>query len=263
MDIEMPVMNGFEAANRIRTLEAHKRWAWTPIIFLTSSDTVENLVTAIEAGGDDFMSKFVPEPVLNAKMKAMARIASLRRSLLVANEKLQNLADHDGLTGLFNRRSMDVKVDQLWLDAIATGQSFSILMIDIDNFKNYNDHYGHQIGDDCLRRVSQSIELALNDAHVQGLPKGAFAARYGGEEFAVVVPETPESRVVQLSQTLVEVVCSMGIPHARNADWGKVTVSLGSAFIEEAQGKVAELFRRADSRLYLAKNAGRNRAITE
>ncbi len=81
MDIEMPVMNGFEATNRIRAFEATQQWAWTPIIFLTSSDTVENLVTAIEAGGDDFMSKFAPEPVLNAKMKAMSRIATLRCSL--------------------------------------------------------------------------------------------------------------------------------------------------------------------------------------
>jgi PleD family two-component response regulator len=117
MDIEMPVMNGFEAANRIRAFEATQQWAWTPIIFLTSSDTVENLVTAIEAGGDDFMSKFVPEPVLHAKMKAMSRIASLRASLSQANRKLQDLASQDGLTGLCNRRSMDVRTDQLWLQA--------------------------------------------------------------------------------------------------------------------------------------------------
>lgn len=88
MDIEMPVMNGFEATNRIRTFEATQQWAWTPVIFLTSSDTVENLVMAIEAGGDDFMSKFVPEPVLRAKMKAMSRIATLRKSLSLANQKL-------------------------------------------------------------------------------------------------------------------------------------------------------------------------------
>jgi len=75
---------------------------------------VENLVTAIEAGGDDFMSKFVPEPVLHAKMKAMGRIANLRQSLSIANQKLQSLADHDGLTGLLNRRSMDARVDQIW-----------------------------------------------------------------------------------------------------------------------------------------------------
>lgn len=96
MDIEMPVMNGFMAVNKIRAIEATQQWAWTPIIFLTSSDTVENLITAIEAGGDDFMSKFVPETVLQAKMKAMSRIASLRQRLTVAHAKLQTLADHDG-----------------------------------------------------------------------------------------------------------------------------------------------------------------------
>ena len=100
MDIEMPVMNGFEATNRIRAHEAKQPWAWTPIIFLTASDTAENLITAIEAGGDDFMSKSVPELVLEAKMKAMARIAALRQRLSFANRKLEEQASRDGLTGL-------------------------------------------------------------------------------------------------------------------------------------------------------------------
>jgi len=100
MDIEMPVMNGFVAVNKIREIEATRRWAWTPIIFLTSSDTVDNLITAIEAGGDDFMSKYVPESVLEAKMKAMSRIANLRQRLTQAHAQLQKIADQDGLTRL-------------------------------------------------------------------------------------------------------------------------------------------------------------------
>jgi CheY-like chemotaxis protein len=89
MDIEMPVMNGFEATSRIRAIEATQDWAWTPILFLTASDTPENLVTAIEAGGDDFIVKSVPETVLQAKMKAMARIAALRSRLSLANRMLK------------------------------------------------------------------------------------------------------------------------------------------------------------------------------
>jgi diguanylate cyclase (GGDEF)-like protein len=260
MDIEMPVMNGFDSASRIRALEAQKQWAWTPIIFLTSSDTVENLVTAIEAGGDDFMSKFVPEPVLNAKMKAMGRIAELRRNLFAANQKLQNLANHDGLTGLLNRRSMDTKVDMLWIDAIKSASPFSILMIDIDNFKKYNDHYGHQSGDDCLRQVAQAIESEVTGANSGGILSGAFAARYGGEEFAVVVPGGTEKAISDLADALVSRVQALSIPHLTNAQWGIVTISMGVAYLRSAQGEVKQLFRLADARLYDAKNAGRNRA---
>src|SRR5574344_1101379 len=114
MDIEMPGMNGFETTTRIRSLEGHEQWAWTPIIFVTATDSDDNLVTAIEAGGDDFISKGVAESVLQAKMKAMSRIATLRSRLAQANNRLQDQANHDGLTGLYNRRAMDMRVDLLW-----------------------------------------------------------------------------------------------------------------------------------------------------
>jgi diguanylate cyclase (GGDEF)-like protein len=262
MDIEMPVMNGFEASHRIRELEAQRQWAWTPIIFLTSSDTVENLVTAIEAGGDDFMSKFAPEPVLKAKMKAMARIAALRHSLSIANKKLQTLADQDGLTGLANRRSMDRRVDALWLDAMSSASAFSILMIDIDNFKKFNDHYGHQAGDECLRQVAAALDGAVAQANTCRLTSNAFTARYGGEEFAVVIPDASEESVQALAQILVDAVRALSIPHQLNADWGKVTISVGGARLEKPEGMVNMVFRLADSRLYRAKSEGRNCAVT-
>lgn len=262
MDIEMPIMNGFEATNRIRALEATKQWAWTPIIFLTSSDTVKNLVTAIEAGGDDFMSKFVPEPVLNAKMKAMSRIAALRKSLSRANQKLQDLASQDGLTGLCNRRSMDVRTDQFWLSAVGEGRSFGLLMLDIDNFKKYNDHYGHQSGDECLRQVAQAIDLVTQDANARGLCCDAFAARYGGEEFAVIVPNASADSLHALAQAIVLAVAQLNVAHLLNQDWGRVTISVGGALNPVAGGELVALFRQADARLYQAKERGRNCAVT-
>lgn len=261
MDVEMPVMNGFEATSRIRALEATKQWAWTPVIFLTSSDTVENLVTAIEAGGDDFMSKFVPEPVLQAKMKAMSRIASLRKSLSQANQKLQDLANQDGLTGLCNRRSMDLRTDQIWLEALAHQRSVGLLMIDIDNFKKYNDHYGHQGGDDCLREVAHAIEATVSHANDLGVTHGAFAARYGGEEFAVIVPQATFATLHKVADSVVNAVFSLGIAHALNEAWGVVSISVGSALKNPAQGELVALFRQADTRLYQAKSQGRNRAV--
>jgi diguanylate cyclase (GGDEF)-like protein len=263
MDIEMPVMNGFEAANRIRALEAQQRWAWTPIIFLTSSDTVENLVTAIEAGGDDFMSKFVPEPVLHAKMKAMGRIANLRQSLSIANQKLQSLADHDGLTGLLNRRSMDARVDQIWFESAPKGLPFALMMIDIDNFKKYNDHYGHQMGDDCLRNVARAIEEATVQANADGATSGAFAARYGGEEFTVIIPCAAPQAVETLSASILDLVRQRAIAHECNDAWGIATVSIGGARVDKVSGELASVFRTADQRLFAAKGQGRNRAVTK
>jgi diguanylate cyclase (GGDEF)-like protein len=259
MDIEMPVMNGFEAASRIRAVEATQQWAWTPIIFLTASDTVENLITAIEAGGDDFMTKAVPEPVLQAKMKAMARIATLRQRLSAANHKLEAMASSDGLTGLCNRRSMDERVDLSFAQASTLGAPFGLVMLDIDNFKKYNDHYGHQQGDDCLRKVASAIGASVDDANASGLTTGAFAARYGGEEFAVVLPGVPDAALQQIANSIVQAVRQLGIPHKKNDSWQVVTISVGGACRASASGKVVDIFRAADAQLYRAKENGRNR----
>ncbi|MCG2576943.1 diguanylate cyclase [Dechloromonas sp. XY25] len=260
MDIEMPGMNGFEATTRIRALEGHEPWAWTPIIFVTATDTDSNLVTAIEAGGDDFISKTVSEAVLQAKMKAMSRIAALRSRLSQANRKLQDQANRDGLTGLLNRRAMDLQVDTLWEQAARAGRPFSLLMVDVDNFKRYNDHYGHLAGDECLRAVANCIDHCVQHAHDDRTALGAFAARYGGEEFAVVVPDAAPGVHAGLASSLVEAVHALRIPHEKNGDFGVVTISIGGACIDPTAGHVKELFRQADDLLYKAKESGRNRA---
>jgi diguanylate cyclase (GGDEF)-like protein len=263
MDITMPVMNGFEAANRIRAKEATQSWAWTPIIFLTATDTPENLITAIEAGGDDFMSKQVPESVLQAKMKAMTRIAALRERLSFANRRLEELASLDGLTGLVNRRQMDLRTDMAWVDAERRKTGFALFMIDVDNFKKYNDHYGHQAGDDCLKAVAKAIDGVIRATNAEKLTEDAFAARYGGEEFAVIVPGASQPVYDHLGGALVAAVCTLSLPHVFNTAWGTVTISAGGCRVEHAGGELATLFRCADQRLYQAKAAGRNCARTE
>ncbi|MBA3998556.1 MAG: diguanylate cyclase response regulator [Candidatus Accumulibacter sp.] len=260
MDIEMPVMNGFEATNRIRAFEATRKWAWTPIIFLTASDTPENLVTAIEAGGDDFLAKGIPESVLQAKMTALARIAALRQRLAVANRKLEEMASRDGLTGLRNRRYMDLDTDLAWVEAVRLGQPFALLMLDVDNFKKYNDRYGHLSGDDCLCAIAAALGAAVDASNGAGQSAGAFAARYGGEEFAVVIPEASDAGYRALAARCVDAVRELAIPHELNADWGVVTVSVGGARSDPASGAILALFRAADEQLYRAKENGRNRA---
>jgi diguanylate cyclase (GGDEF)-like protein len=260
MDIEMPGMNGFETTTRIRALEGNEPWAWTPIIFVTATDTPTNVVTAIEAGGDDFISKMAPEAVLQAKMKAMSRIAALRMRLTDANQKLQDQANRDGLTGLFNRRAMDRQIDLLWDLAVNAKTPFSLLMIDVDNFKKYNDHYGHLAGDDCLRAVSNCLATTVQQANDSKLTNGAFAARYGGEEFAVIIPDAAYGSHLGFAKTIVEAVAALRLPHEKNAEWGVITISLGGVCTSPATGKVVTLFREADALLYKAKEAGRNRA---
>jgi diguanylate cyclase (GGDEF)-like protein len=258
MDIEMPLMNGFEAANRIRALEATQKWAWTPIIFLTGSDTPENLVMAIEAGGDDFLSKSVPEDILHAKMKAMTRIATMRQLLSIANLKLEQQASRDGLTGLFNRRWMDLNVDLAWAESKRKGVPFALLMLDVDNFKKYNDLYGHQAGDDCLRAVAQAVEAVIAGTNAKGSTKDAFVARYGGEEFAVVLPGVSTPVYEKCAASVIESVRKLNIQHGNNGNWNIVTVSIGGCRREVSAGDVFMVFRDADTALFRAKKSGRN-----
>jgi diguanylate cyclase (GGDEF)-like protein len=194
-------------------------------------------------------------------MKAMSRIAALRRSLSETNQKLQDLASQDGLTGLCNRRSMDQRTDKIWADALAREQPFGLLMLDIDNFKKYNDHYGHQSGDDCLRSVAHAIDAATRHANALGVTDGAFAARYGGEEFSVVVPHAAPHTLASLAQSIVKAVHGLGVAHALNEAWGVVTLSIGGSVVNPAQGGVVSVFREADARLYQAKSQGRNCAV--
>ncbi len=231
----------------------------TPIIFLTGSDTPENLVTAIEAGGDDFLVKGLSENVLRAKMKAMEWIASMRQLLSIANRKLEEQASRDGLTGLLNRRWMDLNVDSAWVECVRRSAPFALLMLDVDHFKKYNDCYGHQAGDDCLRAVAQALEAVVAEINAEGVTINAFAARYGGEEFAVVIPEAPGAAYEACATRVVEAVRKLGIAHEQNAEWGIVTASIGGCRREPAPGLVATLFREADAALYRAKEKGRNR----
>ena len=258
MDIEMPGMNGFEVVRQIRAFEATRQWAWTPIIFLTATNTPENLVAAIDAGGDAFIAKSVPAAVFEAKMKAMARIAALRAELSRANRKLANLANLDGLTGLFNRRYMDQRLDELWSILGNEGAPLGLLLVDVDHFKQYNDCYGHLPGDDALRQVAGALARIVEGANAEGL-REAFVARYGGEEFSVILPRCPAKAFPRIAEALRAGVVGLAIPHESNEPWGRITLSVGGAYQPRAEGALAQLFRKADAKLYEAKRDGRNR----
>ncbi len=263
MDIEMPLLDGFAATRRIRALEAERQWAWTPVIFLTAHDSLDYLVQAIEAGGDDYLTKTAHERVLQAKMQAMERIARMRRDLLQAHLRLQELAHQDGLTGLPNRRYLDRQVDEIWPACAQAAKPFGLLLIDVDHFKRYNDHYGHQAGDDCLRQVALCLARCVERQRSGQERWESFVTRYGGEEFAMILPGMTEDRLQDLAQEVCREVAAEGIEHVHNTPWGQVTVSVGAAWTARPQGEVKWLFRQADERLYRAKAAGRNRCVTQ
>jgi diguanylate cyclase (GGDEF)-like protein len=257
MDVTMPEMDGYEAARRIRALEGGANW--TPIIFLTGLGAEDDLRCGIEAGGDDYLVKPVSPVVLGAKIKAMQRLHDMRTALVdtthkldVVNQELQRLSDLDGLTGIPNRRRFDETVQVEWRRNARAARALSLAMIDVDSFKEYNDHYGHLAGDECLRKIANALQGTLRRP-------GDLLARYGGEEFVAILPATPLSGGLMIGQQLREAVIALGLQHAKSAAEPQVTVSVGIAtIVPDFAGTPAMLIAAADEMLYRAKHNGRN-----
>ncbi len=261
LDIIMPGLDGFEVAHRIRQLE--KDGDWTPIIFLTARASDEDLLRGIEVGGDDYLVKPVSELVLKAKVKAMQRIAQMRYSLLVltrkldeANRELTRLSAVDGLTGIANRRCFDETLRREWKRASRGGLPISLLVGDVDSFKQFNDGYGHQVGDECLKAVASTLAQKLRRPI-------DLIARYGGEEFAAVLPETTLDGALAVAEAMREGVEALAIAHQYSVvELKRVTISIGVASVIPDRGDdygFPALLKFADEALYLAKNKGRNR----
>lgn len=258
LDANMPGLDGYGVAKRIRQLE--RDGEWTPIIFLTSRSSDEDLQRGIEVGGDDFLVKPVSEVVLNAKVRAMQRIAQMRYSLVVltrrldeANRELTRLSSVDGLTGISNRRQFDESLAREWARSLRSAAPLSLLMCDVDYFKQYNDRYGHQAGDECLMAVARVLQsCAKRPADV--------AARYGGEEFAIVLPDTDRDGALRVAETVREGIAELKMRH-EGAKIGVVSISIGVAsVIASREGCAADrLLAAADTALYAAKQKGRNR----
>lgn len=260
LDIIMPGMDGFEVAHRIRQLE--QDGDWTPIIFLTARASENDLQRAIEVGGDDYLIKPASEVVLKAKVSAMQRIAQMRSALLVltrklddANRELTRLSSVDGLTGIANRRRFDESLLREWRRASRTGSPVSLLVADVDSFKPFNDNYGHQVGDECLKAVARTLELKLRRPT-------DLVARYGGEEFAAVLPETDLDGALAVAEAMRGGIESLAITHRFSAAAPVVTISVGVASMRPERGDetgFVGLIKAADDALFRAKRLGRNR----
>jgi diguanylate cyclase (GGDEF)-like protein/PAS domain S-box-containing protein len=189
-----------------------------------------------------------------AVLRDVSERKAVELELEAANERLTELAATDALTGLLNRRSFDDVLNRECRRSERSGRSMALVLLDVDRFKDYNDSYGHQDGDDCLRRIAQVIFKALHRP-------GDLAARYGGEEFAVILPDTDERGGTHVAERLRTLALELSLPH-RGSEFGVVTISLGVASLDaNARIDEAALIRAADRALYEAKRTGRNKIV--
>lgn len=269
IDVEMPGMNGYEATRAIRQ-SCDDFSQWTPIIFVSSYIDDQSIVKGIEAGADDYLTKPVSAAVLRAKIHAMRRLVAMRENLidfgkqlrevneklLSSNQLLSELSLKDPLTRLGNRRAFEETLNRDCRTAIRSNEPVCLLMIDIDDFKLFNDTYGHQAGDYCLQQVAQVLKQGLHRAT-------DFAARYGGEEFAILLADTPLEGGIHVAERLRMGVQALQIKN-RHAPNEVVTISVGVACSKVGSEFASEaLVAAADGALYHAKEAGRNCVINE
>ncbi|KOO15995.1 diguanylate cyclase [Vibrio xuii] len=259
LDVSMPDMNGFEVSAQIRKQYPE----WVPIIFLSSHDEPSMIANAIEAGGDDYLIKPVNKIVLNSKLIAMQRIAFMRRelkqksaALAKANEELEQLAQEDGLTKVKNRRFVDQKLQEMILLHGRHELPLSVILLDVDKFKLFNDNYGHIEGDKCLILLAD----LLSNLFVRS---GEVVGRYGGEEFVIILGYTDQEKAIKDASRIQTALLEANIPHEYSEVADIVTVSQG-VFTTIPSGKesIEQIYELVDKQLYQAKQAGRNQYIS-
>lgn len=244
LDVVMPEMDGFEVCSALKADPATRD---IPVIFVTAHTESAQETRGIEAGAVDFITKPVNPAVVRARVKAQL-------TLKFQSDLMRKLVFLDGLTSVFNRRYFDQQLSIEIARAIRAQAPMALIMLDVDFFKRYNDHYGHQAGDDCLREVALTLKESLRRP-------ADLVARYGGEEFACILPDTGFVDAMKIASELEANVRLKNIPHADSAVASVVTISLGVAgFSGQWPAQASALLALADGQLYSAKHAGRARA---
>ncbi|MDM4764449.1 diguanylate cyclase [Pelomonas sp. SE-A7] len=247
LDVEMPGMDGYELC---RELKRTPDLADIPVIFVTAHQDAEAETRGLEVGAVDFISKPFNAGVVRARVRAQL-------SLKLQTDLLRRLAFLDGLTGLYNRRHFDERFELEFQRGRRSGAPLSLVLADVDFFKNYNDHYGHLAGDDCLRRVATTLKDCLKRP-------GDLLSRFGGEEFACVLPETDLAGALAVAMAMEQAVREQQMPHEQSDASPVVTISLGVASVQPHAGlESAQLITTADEQLYRAKAQGRARACAQ
>jgi len=260
LDAEMPGMSGFKVFDELKAIP---ELAEVPVIFVTNHSETAFEVTALEMGAADFIAKPVSPPLVLARVKTHLRMKNL-------SDQLRRNAATDSLTAIANRRQFDDWLKREWQRTRRHGYALSLLLIDIDHFKQYNDRYGHPKGDSCLKKVARAIENTARRT-------ADMVARCGGEEFGVLLPHTPRRGADYMAHRMLEAVAALGISHEASPTDSHLTISIGIGCYDDASAcwlvpdaaaslggeregappTETDLLLAADKALYAAKRAGR------
>lgn len=255
-DVMMPLVDGYEVSRRIKNDE---ELPYIPIILVTARDSTQDKVEGLEAGADDYLTKPINFPELEARVRSMLRIKRLQdeldqknRELEEANKQLRKLSITDGLTGLFNHRHVHELLHEEHERSLRTGEPLGVAMLDLDRFKQVNDTYGHPTGDVILYETAEILRDTAREIDMVG--------RYGGEEFIALLPNTGEEEAARFAERVRRRVEE----HVYRDEETEVRMTLSSG-VASAAGEEVEgpevLLRRADDALYQAKESGRNRVV--
>ncbi|MDP5029424.1 MAG: diguanylate cyclase [Paraglaciecola sp.] len=242
LDVMMPSINGYELCEQIKATPGLHH---IPIIFITASEDALGEVQGFTSGGVDYVHKPIDSKIALARVKNQIE---LKRQ----SDKLRSLAMVDGLTGIGNRLLLEERFVENWLSSIRIQKPISLLMVDIDNFKKFNDHYGHVNGDECIKRVANAIKTSLERPL-------DLVARYGGEEFLCILPNTELEGAINVARCILQNVQQLNIPHHLSNAAPVVTVSIGAAScLPQIHDDHQHLLEKADQHLYKAKSSGKN-----
>ena len=243
LDVVMPDMDGHEVCTRLKT---DPRTRNIPVIFITGKESEEDEIKGFELGACDYITKPFNPVVVKARVNTQAELKRNR-------DYMERISYLDGLTGIANRRKFNEFLEQSWNFAKRQLLPISLIMMDIDFFKAYNDTCGHLEGDACLIQIAQALAKAA-------VRKTDLVARYGGEEFVCVLPGTSLENALIVAEKLRQSVMALQIPHHHFTAGSVVTISLGvSSMIPEKDAPYKHLIQAADAALYQAKEGGRNK----
>ena len=247
LDIMLDDISGYEVCHELKKNDDTRN---IPIIFLTAKRSEADEVKGFKIGGSDYITKPFSPSIVLARAKTQIQLKA-------KTDLLEKLAALDGLTEIPNRRAFDAALERQFNQARRTDSPLSLLILDIDNFKMFNDHYGHPVGDDCLKRVASSL---INHTHrLEDL-----VARMGGEEFSILLPNTDTVGATMLAEQYREAVETLKIHHATASPLPYVTVSIGVSTVTVCSNdQYKDLLQAADNALYRAKKQGRNRICCE
>jgi diguanylate cyclase (GGDEF)-like protein len=245
LDVLMPGMDGYEVCRR---LKADPQTADIPVLFVTAMTQVDDEANGLEAGAIDYITKPFHPGIVRLRVRNHLDLKRYR-------DMLTGLSFQDGLTGIPNRRCFDEHLATEWKRASRLGSVMSVIMVDIDHFKLFNDAKGHVAGDECLRQVANALRSVVQRP-------ADLAARFGGEEFACILPDTEANGAEAIASAMRGEILSLAIPHPASPVLGTVTISVGVASGVPLPSTPPEaLLQRADVALYSAKANGRNRVV--